>query len=115
MMNIQEMQKSTVAELETIALQTENRQYSIACTQMVAAMNAHKLGDTKTMWAHIERCKTALVRASEDCRGQIARALKTHAVVAERGAAIDLGNKLVARNSSLGGSYTVANWIGGTK
>jgi hypothetical protein len=47
MMNINEMQKSSVAKLEAVALETENRQYSIACTQMVAAMKAHKLGDSR--------------------------------------------------------------------
>lgn len=111
-MNISEMQKSSVAQLETIALETENRQYSIACTQMVAAMKAHAVGDSKLMWAHIERCKTALKRANEDERGQVARVLETQAVVVERGAAVSLKDKIVARNSSLGGAYVVSNWIG---
>ncbi len=114
MKTLNEMQKMSATALETESLKTDNRQYAIACTQMVQAMNAHAVGDTKMMWAHIERAKVALVRANEDERGQVRRALDTQAVVVERGAAQPVNSKLVA-SAPVRTSYTINNWIGGER
>lgn len=103
MLSPAQMQKTPAAELRAIALHTTNRQYSIACTQMVAAMEAHGIGDSAAVKAHVDRCVVAHKRAQEDEHGQILRVRATAAAIAADG--VQTGNVEV---SGLATHYTSA-------
>ncbi len=111
MKTLSEMQKMSRSNLVSFAAECTNRQLSIAATQMVAAMDAHAMGDMKAMMAHVERAKIAHKRAQEDERGQVARVQATQAVVAERGAALKVNSKVCATAKALTVGF-VPNWIG---
>lgn len=103
MLSLKEIQKTSIADLHRLAADTENRQYSIALTQMAHAQYAHSIGDTASLKAHYEAARRAHVRAQEDETGQVMRAQRTQAEVEKMGVALDSEEgKVVARNSVRG-------------
>lgn len=89
MLSLLEMQRSTIGTLIAESLATDNRQYSLACTQMVEAMKAYALGDKALMDLHVTCAVKFWKRAQEDMHGQVARAQAVRAVVQSNGAELD--------------------------
>ena len=76
MLTLAEMTVLPSAELRSLALHANCFFYGKALSQVAAALDALALGDRKTAQAHVERAKTARLRASEVEADRVKRCMR---------------------------------------